>query len=238
MKKNICIFSFFFLIPLIYADTKILNLHGFSVYPYKEIQVKDHGWLESQYLSNTGFSDCCVFLFDDLKEITQIKYYPAADNKNNANEGKIAINNQEFFFKGLDDIQTENVKLYSIEFENKKYLLFIGKMSIGYFYKCYIFDVTNSERIIFYPPQIKLVDLSFGDIFFGVYQNKLCFFFSTQRTEMNGHYRLNPYYIKENILKELCDEKNQPYYLDYSYNAKDMSNLVIEESNMIKKLHK
>ena len=116
----------------------------------------------------------------------------------------------------------------SITYNGKRYLLLFN--SIGKYgdKECFIFDITEPGKILFYPPEERFVEAEIKDNFFGIYQNKLCFLFSKRRFNWNGQYRLQPYYINGNTLKELCDKKGNPYFIDYTYKTKFEEEYVID----------
>ena len=58
------------------------------------------------------------------------------------------------------------------------------------------------------------------------------FFFSIRRFEWNGQYKLSPYVIDGDLLKELCDENGKPYFINYSYTTKYEQEFVIEGKNV------
>ena len=43
---------------LLFADTSLRSLFDFKEYPYKEIQIKDRGTLEPQYIKDSDYSTC------------------------------------------------------------------------------------------------------------------------------------------------------------------------------------
>ena len=88
----------------------------------------------------------------------------------------------------------------------------------------------DGYHIIFYSPKDKFIEAEFGKDFFGIYQNKLCFFFSTANIDLNGQYRLIPYYIDDDSLKPLCDERSKYYFVNYVYKDRFKQKLVIGET--------
>lgn len=64
--------------------------------------------------------------------------------------------------------------------------------------------------------------------FAGIYQDKLCFLFSEWRDD-NLKYKLAFYFIDGGVLKPLCDEKGNPYYINYSFLDKYEQQMVTEE---------
>ena len=233
MKKIAISIQILFTVFLLYADNKFKNLFNFDSYKYTEHSVNEHGWLEHDKLQNTGFSECQVIKIEKLKEIPFILYYPIGCNAADLQEGMFEINNQKFI---IHDIRFDffGIKILSVSFENKKYMLFLG--GIGKYGEkiCFIFDITNPGHIVFYPPENRFVEAGFDNAFFGLYQNKFCFFFSEWGFKWNGQYwlRLSPYFIDGDALKELRDKNGNPYFVIYEYTTKYKQGFIIEEKNI------
>lgn len=220
---------------MVFAENNLQKLFGFKEYPYKEIAITDRGTLEKQYIKDTDYSVCWIFSVEGLKGIDKFLYYPSDNNKVNKFTTKIEINNQEFAFEFFNwEFLVPYLKLRSVHFEGRTFLLFLGGFSKYNDEVCFIFDITNPDRIVFYPPENRFVEAGLRDAFFGLYQNKFCFFFSESGFAWNGHYwlRLSPYFIDEGVLKELCDENGNPYFVLYEYTTKYGQEFVIEEKNL------
>ena len=52
---------------------------------------------------------------------------------------------------------------------------------------------------------------------------------STRKNNWTGQYKLIPYFIEDDTLKELCDEKGDPYFIDYSFTTKYEQEYIIED---------
>ncbi|MDE5776674.1 MAG: hypothetical protein K2H67_07340 [Treponemataceae bacterium] len=78
------------------------------------------------------------------------------------------------------------------------------------------------------------MEAGFDNAFFGLYQNKFCFFFSEWGFKWNGQYwlRLSPYFIDGDALKELRDKNGNPYFVIYEYTTKCKQGFIIEEKNI------
>ena len=215
---------------LIFADTSLRSLFDFKEYPYKEIQIKDRGTLEPQYIKDSDYSTCWIFSIENIKGIETFLYYPMGNNKE-CRKGKFEINGQEFVYNE-SDFDLHSLKLCSANFEDKTFLMLLGNIGKYDDRICFIFDITDPEHIVFYPPGKRFIEADFDKKFFGLYQNKLCFFFSIRRFEWNGQYKLSPYVIDGDLLKELCDENGKPYFINYSYTTKYEQEFVIEGKNV------
>lgn len=228
MKKNFISIQIIFTFFLLYADNKFKNFFYFDSYSYTEYIIDEHAWLEHDKLQNTGFSDCKVITIEKLKEIPYILYYPIGSNNIDLLKGMFEINNQKFI---INDIRFDSsgIKVLTVSFEYKKYLLFIGYVGKYGDRVCFIFNITDPNHIIFYSPKDKFIEAEFGKDFFGIYQNKLCFFFSTANIDLNGQYRLIPYYIDDDSLKPLCDERSKYYFVNYVYKDRFKQKLVFGE---------
>lgn len=214
----------------VFADTNLHSLFNFKEYPCKEIQIKSSGTLEPQYIKDSDYSTCWIFSIENIKGIETFLYYPMGNNKV-CRKGKFEINGQEFIYNE-SDFQLPSMKLYSVNFDEKTFLLISGNIGKYNDRICFIFDITDSKHIVFYPPEKRFVESDFDKKFFGLYQNKLCFFFSTRRFEWNGQYKLSPYFVEGDLLRELCDENGKPYFINYSYTTKYEQEFVIEEKNI------
>lgn len=234
MKKIITSIQILVTVFLLHAENKFENFFNFGLYKYAEHSIDEHGWLEHDRLKNTSFSECMVIRIEKLKEISYMLYYPIGSNGIDLKAGMFEINNQKFI---IHDIRFNSfgIKILSLSFENKKYLFFLGNTGKYGNRVCFIFDITNPENIIFYPPEDKFVEADFQNNFFGIYQNKLCFFFSRRRFDWNGQYSLVPYYIDEDSLKPLCDEKGNPYFVNYAYKDRHKNELMLEDKYIPKK---
>ena len=215
---------------LIFADTSLRSLFDFKEYPYKEIQIKDRGTLEPQYIKDSDYSTCWIFSIENIKGIETFLYYPMGNNKE-CRKGKFEINGQEFVYNE-SDFDLHSLKLCSANFEDKTFLMLLGNIGKYDDRICFIFDITDPEHIVFYPPEKRFIEADFNKNFFGLYQNKLCFFFSIRRFEWNDRYKLSPYVIDGDLLKALCDENGKPYFINYSYTTKYEQAFVIEEKNI------
>lgn len=231
MKKIAISIQILFTVFLLYADNTFKNVFNFDSYKYTEHLIDEHSWLEHDKLQNTGFSECKVIIIEELKEIPCILYYPIGSNTADLRESMFEINNQKFI---IHDIRFDSfmIKILSVAFENKKYMLFLGNVGKYGDRICFIFDITNPGHIVFYPPEEMFVCKELADNFVGMYQGRLCFFFSEKRFSWNGQYRLSPYFIDGESLKELHDENGKPYFVDYAYTTKYEQEFVIEEKNI------
>jgi len=227
------VFMLLYLAPsstLLFADTSLRSLFDFKEYPYKEIQIKSRGTLEPQYIKDSDYSTCWILSIENIKGIETFLYYPMGNNKE-CRKGKFEINGQEFVYNE-SDFDLHSLKLCSANFEDKTFLMLLGNIGKYNDCICFIFDITDPEHIVFYPPEKRFIEADFNKNFFGLYQNKLCFFFSTRRFEWNGRYKLSPYFIDGDLLKELYDENGKPYFINYSYTTKYEQAFVIEEKNI------
>lgn len=219
---------------LLFAESRLRTLFDFAEYPSKEIAITERGTLESQYIKDSDYSVCWIFFVEGLKDIDRFLYYPPSNNEVHKFMGTFEINNQEFTFMGRDyrDFWLPGLALRSVNFEGKTFLLLLGGIGKYRDKICFMFDITNPDHIVFYPPENRFVEADFGSAFFGLYQNKLCFFFSTKRFDWNGQYRLSPYVVYGESLKELRDENGNPYFVDYLYTTKYEQEFVIEGSHI------
>ena len=221
---------------MVFAENNLRTLFDFKEYPSKEIVITDRGTFESQYIKDTDYSVCWGFSVEGLKGIDRFLYYPSECNKvNKFTTGKIEINNQEFAFKFFNwEFLVPFLTLRSVHFEGRTFLLLLGGFSKYYDKVCFMFDITNPDRIVFYPPENRFVEADLRDAFFGLYQNKFCFFFSEQRFDWNGQYRLSPYVAEGGSLKALRDKNGNPYFVDYAYTEGYKRGFVIEGKNVPK----
>lgn len=226
MKKIIILLQFFFTVFVLYADNKFGFF--FDSYECTEHVIDGHGWLEHDKLKNTTFSECMMIKINELEEISYMLYYPIGSNSVDLREGMFEINTQTFSFHDFR-FDFLGIKILSLSFENKKYLLFLGNVGKYGDKICFIFDISNPEHIIFYPPEKRFICKELSENFIGIYQDKLCFFFSTRRYDWNGEYKLSPYFIESTTVKELCDEKGNPYYINYSFMDRFEQKMMIEE---------
>ena len=222
---------------MIFAENNLRSLFDFKEYPSKEIAITDRGTLEEQYIKDPDYSVCWVFSVEGLKGIDGFLYYPSDCNKVNKSTTKIEINNQEFVFEFFNwEFLVPFLTLRSVDFEGRTFLLLLGGFSKYYDKVCFMFDITNPDRIVFYPPENRFVEAGLRDAFFGLYQNKFCFFFSEWGFKWNGQYwlRLSPYFIDGDALKELRDKNGNPYFVIYEYTTKCKQGFIIEEKNIPK----
>ena len=171
------VFMLLYLAPsstLLFADTSLRSLFDFKEYPYKEIQIKSRGTLEHQYIKDSEYSECWIFSIENIKGIETFLYYPMGNNKE-CRKGKFEINGQEFVYNE-SDFDLHSVKLCSANFEDKTFLMLLGNIGKYNDCICFIFDITDPEHIVFYPPGKRFIEADFDKKFFGLYQNKLCFF--------------------------------------------------------------
>lgn len=216
---------------MVFAESNLRTLFDFREYPSKEIAIKDSGIFESQQIKDSDYSACWIFSIEKLKGIDTFLYYPPSHNEVHKFMGKFEINNQEFTFMS-GDFWLPSLALRSVDFKDRTFLLFLGDIGKYSDKICFVFDITNPDRIVFYPPDNRFVEADFGNKFFGLYQDKFCFFFSTRRFEWNGQYRLCPYVIDGVSLRRLCDENGNPYFVDYLYITKYEQEFTIEEKNI------
>lgn len=229
MKKVAFLIQIIFTVFLLYADNKFKNFFYFDSYKYTEHTIDEHGWLEHDKLQNTGFSECKVIVIENLNETPRILYYPIGSNTVDLLEAMFEINNQKFITHDIR-FDSSGIKILSLSFESKKYILFLGYVGKYGDRICFIFDITEPNHIVFYSAKDKFIEAGFGKDFFGIYQDKLCFFFSTGKFGLNGQYSLIPYYIDDDSLKPLCDEKGKSYFVDYAYKDRYKQKLVIGET--------
>ena len=232
MKKYIYMICLLFTISQIYADNLLKDIFVFDSCQHIEYSIDEHGWLEHDKLENSNYSECMVISIDGLKNIPFINYYPLGLNSKDKKEGMFEINNQKFVFH--DSYFDSEIEIVSIYFDSKQYLLLTGEVGKYGDRVCFIFDITDPKHILFYPPgKGKFVTKELADnCYFGLFQNKLCFFFSTRRFDWNGQYKLSPYFIEGDSLKELCDKNGNPYFVNYSYTTKYEQEFVIEDKNI------
>lgn len=233
-KKMKKIFLFLFVLSncFLFAKESLSGLFIFEARKIDEINV-ERGSLEPSFIKDKNYTSCWIFHTENIKGIDSFLYYPYYDNSTcKTFESKIEINNQEIFFKGSFDIPFTH--FYTLEYENKIYLIITTSLGKYCDQTARIFDITNPEKIIFYPSEGKFIEKDFGERFVGIYQNKLCFFFSKKRFEWNGQYELAPYYIEGDAFKQLCDKNGKPYFVNYSYKDRFEQELLIEEKNEYK----
>jgi hypothetical protein len=225
MKKILFIIAFF-ANCLLFADDGLTGLYDFKKLPINEIEVEIAS-LVPEDIEDPDYTDCRVLEAENITWIKSFLYYPYFGKKIKKHESKITINNQEFIFDGYLDISF--MKFYTLKYKNQSYLIITTPLGKYRDFEAYIFDISNPEHILFYPAEDRFVDWILGQNYIGVYKNKLCFFFSTKRFEWNGQYKLSPYYIEGNSLKQLCDKNGNPYFINYSYEDKYEQKLIIEE---------
>lgn len=231
LKKKILFYSLILLSSYIFAEGTLNDVvNSFQDYSLKEIKIKSKGTLEYDYIDDSNFEECWIFNTEKINGIEEFFWYPAYNNKVNRKEGKIKINNQIFTSErfGCDLYGAE---IYSVNYNDKTYLLFLA--SVGKYGDkiCFIFDITDSQKIIFVELLNKFVPKEIGTNFVRIYQNNLYFLLSTRRNDWNGQYKLIPYFIEDDTLKELCDEKGDPYFIDYSFTTKYEQEYIIEDLN-------
>ena len=225
MKK--ILFSIFLLVNcLAFAEEGLKGLFDFKELPVNKVQV-EYGSLMPQYIKDSDYTDCWIFGTENIQSINTFLYYPYYANKKQGHESKIVINDQEFLFDGYLDVPF--VGFLTFKYEKNAYLILTIPFGKYFDRQTYIFDITNPNKIVFYPPDHKFVEADFGETFIGVYNNKLCFFFAKNRFDWNLQCELSPYYIDGDSLKQLCDKKGNPYYINYSYNDRFEQELVIED---------
>lgn len=225
--KNKIIFCLLIMGSYIFADANVENSFSF-----KKVEITSQGWLEPQYLKDSDYEECLMFFIKTVSGIENISIYPSYHNKTDRRKGKIEINNQEFIYEETSlmvwSLWFEFLKIYSISYRNKSYMILTGDVGKYGDKICLIFDITNPKRIIFYPPEEKIIYRKFAEDFASVYQDKLCFLFSEWRDD-NLKYKLAFYFIDGGVLKPLCDEKGNPYYINYSFLDKYEQQMVTEE---------
>lgn len=227
MKKTVFVFillSNYFL----FAAENLKELFIFEKIKIDEINV-ERGCLEPLYIKDKNYTSCWIFQTDNIKGIKSFLYYPYDSNISKNNESKIEINNQEIIFDGYFHVPF--IHFYTIKYKKQSYLIITTPLGKYFDEKTYVFDITNPEKIIFYPPEDKFIEKDFGKQFIGIYQNKLCFFFSKRRFDWNGQYELAPYYIERDNFIQLYDENDRPYFIKYSYKDRFEQELLIEEKN-------
>ncbi len=212
----------------IFSNRNLEDSFCFENYSLNNVKIKSRGTLEHKYIEDTYYEECWLFDIEKTNGIEEILWYPDYNNRINRNEGKIVINKQIFIFKDYG-LYVPEVKLYSINYNEKTYLLIMGNIGKYGNKRCFIFDITDSDSIAFYQPESKFICKEMAEHFVGIYNNKLCFFFSTKRYEWNGQYKLAPYYIEGDSLKQLCDKNGKPYFVDYSYKTKYEQEYVIDD---------
>ncbi|MBR5933585.1 MAG: hypothetical protein IK002_06305 [Treponema sp.] len=213
-----------------FLEDNLKGLYDFKKLPVKEIKA-EYRFLVPEHIEDKDYQDCRTFNLDDHKEIKSFLLYPYYSHKIKDQKNKIVINSQEFVFDGyLGD--TPHLKFYSFSYKNKSYLIFTSPLGKYFDYEAYIFDITDPEKIIFYPAQDRYVEADFNTNFIGIYNNELCFFFSTRRFDWNGQYSLSPYYINGDSFKKLCDKNGNPYFVNYAYKYKYERGLIIEDSSI------
>ena len=227
MKKY---FFIYFLLStcFLFAEENLKGLFDFKELPVDEIKA-DRFFIEPDCIKDSNYTDCLIYEIENTKGIESILYYPYYGNKIKNHESKIVINNQEFVFDGYIDITF--VKFYKFRYKNQLFLILTTPLGKYGDFEAFIFDVTNIDNIFFYPAEDRFVEKDFGEYFVGLYQNKLCFFFSKRRFDWNGQYELSPYYIVDASLKQLCNKKGKPYFINYKYKDKFEQEFIIEEKN-------
>lgn len=224
--KKIIFYICLFVNCFAFAEEGLKGLYNFKELPVNEVLV-EHAYRMPQDIEDPDYTDCLVFDTDKIKGINSFLFYPYYSSKNQVHENKIVINDQEFLFDGYLDVPF--VKFYTLKYKKMTYMILTQPLGKYFDREAYIFDITNPKKIIFFPPDGRFIEKDFGENFVGIYQNNLCFFFSKNRFDWNLQCELSPYYIVGDSLKQLCDKKGNPYYVNYSYNDRFEQELVIED---------
>ena len=200
-----------------FAEDNLKSKFIFEEYPSKEIKIKGiYSLTEKDMKEYPEYSMGWLLSFDNVNEIKSFYYFPPYNNEVNYGEGKFVINDQVFitkdiFYLPFSLIDIEGI-LFSITLNVKNYLILISDFGKYGDIMAFIFDITDPENILFIPPEEKFIEAEFEKKFFGIYQDKLCFFLSTWNNRV-----LSPYYIEEETLKPLCDEIGHPYFVKYTH---------------------
>ena len=226
--RNILFIILFINATFLFSEESSLSSHYFyNRCQLKEEKIIGYGTLEEQSISESNYYPCWIFSIEKINEIDSFLYY-VPRKISPFFEYKIEINNQQFCFKDIS-LFIPSLKLYSFCYAKKLYLILLSEIGKYGDKICLIFDITNPDNITFYPPEERFIEAEMLEKFIGVCQNKLCFFFSTKRYEWNGQYKLAPYYIEGDSLKQLCDKNGKPYFVDYSYKTKYEQEYVIDD---------
>lgn len=229
--KRIFLFCFLILGSYVFADACIKDFFNLNQDFCKKVEIKFRGTYDYHDIKDKNYEECWIFCIEKTNGIDTILCYPAYNNKTNPNEGKIQIGEQIFITKDKN-LYVPELEIYSINYNEKIYLLFLGKVGKYGDKICFIFDITDPDNIKFYPPEERFVCKEVADNFAGIFQNKFCFLFSIWVSDTRLEYKLIPYYIEDNVLKMLCDEKGDAYYVRYYFLDRFEQQLVIEDVHL------
>ena len=196
----------------------------------EDVKIQSYGSLEEKWLmeKDPNYEQCWLLRLENVNGIEDIFYFPRECDTSNKKEGKLEINNQ-IFVCDKSIVSIPYIMLKTIIFNGKTYLFLFSERGKYFDKECFIFDITDPEKITFYPPGKKFVEADILENFFGVYQNKLCLLFSKRRFDWNGQYRMGLYYIDGDSLKELSDDKGKSYYIDYTYTTRFEDVFTVDE---------
>lgn len=229
--RNILFIILFINSTFLFSEESSLASHFFNdLCQLGEVKIIGYGTLEEQYISEDNYFPCWIFSIEKINEIDSFLYYEPREISP-LSEYKIKINNQQFCFKDYS-LFIPSIKLYSLCYEQKIYLILLSGIGKYGDKICFIFDITDPDNIKFYPPEERFVCKEVADNFAGIFQNKLCFLFSIWDSDTRLEYKLIPYYIEDNVLKMLCDEKGDAYYVRYYFLDRFEQQLVIEDVHL------
>jgi len=217
MKKLI-----FFLLLLsffsIFSQTEFLKFYDLESVEYEKLEYYE-GFLREEDIDDNDYETCRLLIYNDFS----VAYYYS---KKRGNENSIKIYNHAFV---MGNELCQKFDTYKIQNEEKTYLILVGYTSTRFERFFYIFDITDKNNICFY----KMVsDLFFlyqeNEEFFGIFNNKLCFFAITYRWGKDFYkkndnrplYYIAPYIIDSNELKEFTeDNKKYRVYFDFDFKS-------------------